>query len=826
MEVSRGSGRAPVRLSNVAAPSAPLDAVNLQFVQDSVPTGPTGATGFTGPQGPVGSAGATGATGEAIVGPAGATGATGAVGPTGAMGPMGAAANTGATGPTGSVGPTGPTGGTGATGATGPAGETGSMGPTGSTGVSGVSGPTGVTGPTGPTGLAGSTGTTGPTGDVGSTGPTGTTGFTGATGSTGVTGSTGATGPFGSTGSIGSTGPTGATGSTGLPGSTGPSGWTGFTGATGSTGPAGVTGSTGPTGSVQGCFDAIVDGVGAIAGVTYATLEAAAGAGRVNICVSGQTTETGRSVWPSNTPLVRIFMASGGLLDFSAVDATSNALLSGVLQLDVQAAGNLTDNNSTLHWLLPTTGVQTILLDLGTNTDFLARGLSFGYASAPGARTVIINAETLTWTGCVFQSEGSLQLQSLSNQMQNDWTRCVFRPVGSVLLVRVDSSSKVTSSYSSCDFQCPCEFVAPSFGGVFTDCVFGTTLVFRAQTDLRGEFVLQGCQMRGLFTLGSASESFTTFHSRISGCLLASSVVFNGPLEVSSIAGNVFASSVVFQGGWQFSSICGNTFSSSIFVNGNSTLGTLTSRSCTFVGNEVSGILDFRFMTDINDCVVSSNVLRGSGSVSGLSNQSLGFSNSSGDLSMSQCVISNNYLRGGLTVRASNLSFISGCVDNNSVGENMRFQASNGDVFTAPTAGSCQDSSFSNNRVAIFQLWFYAWNGSTISGNRITSGSQGDIRAGDGNMTDVTFTGNTTGANFFFSGFVGSTPSIDRCAITGNVFAGAAVLGNPATSSNTNIVTGNRATSFSGWGTTGFPNDLMYNATAGGFISGFGLNRS
>lgn len=77
------------------------------------PTGPTGSAGPTGPTGPTGSAGTTGATGP--TGPTGQAGPTGATGPTGASGPTGGA--------TGSTGPTGPTGPTGATGPTGPTGN-------------------------------------------------------------------------------------------------------------------------------------------------------------------------------------------------------------------------------------------------------------------------------------------------------------------------------------------------------------------------------------------------------------------------------------------------------------------------------------------------------------------------------------------------------------------------------------------------------------------------------------------------------------------------------------------------------------------------------
>lgn len=179
------------------------------------------------------------------VGSTGYTGYTGYTGPTGPQGLPGTASSTGATGPAGSIGPTGPTGADGTAGAVGPTGASGSS-------ITGATGAQGIQGDIGPTGASGSS-ITGPTGASGSsiTGPTGANGTAGAVGPTGASGS-----------SI--TGPTGASGSS-------------------ITGPTGASGS----GSGDSGYDAIVG-----TGLTYTTVQSAVAAGKINIFVKTNTSDS------------------------------------------------------------------------------------------------------------------------------------------------------------------------------------------------------------------------------------------------------------------------------------------------------------------------------------------------------------------------------------------------------------------------------------------------------------------------------------------------------------------------------------------------------
>lgn len=197
------------------------------------PTGPTGAVGPTGPTGSTGPTGPTGATGP--TGPTGPTGSSGSLYPTTSISTLtiglGAKTLNVALGLSytvgqsvivaydasnwmvgmvtsydpltgamafisediagsgtyaswtvnldGAPGPIGPTGPTGSQGIQGPTGPTGAVGPTGPTGPQGIQGIQGPTGPTGPQGIVGPTGPTGPTGATGPTGPTGPTGAQG-----------------------------------------------------------------------------------------------------------------------------------------------------------------------------------------------------------------------------------------------------------------------------------------------------------------------------------------------------------------------------------------------------------------------------------------------------------------------------------------------------------------------------------------------------------------------------------------------------------------------------------------------------------------------
>ena len=91
------------------------------------------------------------------------------------------------------------------------------------------------------------------------------------------------------------------------------------------------------------CYDAIVDGVGTVPGITYITLGDAAAAGKINICVTAVTTETVLPAWPAPVGSASINIMSNAGIDWSGIDggAGVGTMFVNVEELNISAVRNL-----------------------------------------------------------------------------------------------------------------------------------------------------------------------------------------------------------------------------------------------------------------------------------------------------------------------------------------------------------------------------------------------------------------------------------------------------------------------------------------------------
>lgn len=165
-------------------------------------------------------------------------------------------------------------------------------------------------------------------------------------------------------------------------------------------------------GSGEGCVDAVVDGVGSLPGLTYATLADAAAADKRNICVTAKTSETQLPVWPASVDarFVAIHFAPGGQIDWSGVDGAGASATAFTNVYELQLLGTsqteffngMAPQTLFLHFILPKNYASLGLLGGNIGTSFSAAFVNFGESGALGTLGEVgVTAATAIMTSCI-----------------------------------------------------------------------------------------------------------------------------------------------------------------------------------------------------------------------------------------------------------------------------------------------------------------------------------------------------------------------------------------------------------------------------------------
>jgi hypothetical protein len=232
----------------------------------------------------------------------------------------------------------------------------GTAGTSGSSGTSGTSGSSGTAGTSGSSGSSGTSGSNGSSGTSGINGTSGSSGTSGSNGSSGTSGTSGSSGSSGTTGSSGTSGSSGSSGTSGVAGSSGTSGTSGSNGSDGSSGTSGQAGSSGTSGtSFESPYtgDIIVTGSIDITGqflVNGVPVTGSGGGDRNGLITTGSVSSTQQitgSLILGNTVISGSLV--GNAINNGLINFTSEARLSGSVQLNITSSSPVTQSNLLLN---------------------------------------------------------------------------------------------------------------------------------------------------------------------------------------------------------------------------------------------------------------------------------------------------------------------------------------------------------------------------------------------------------------------------------------------------------------------------------------------